>query len=666
MHHLSTVEDDFRQLDCGLPIERENTLVPKGGTVTAKEDISMNGSERDELNEMIRRYQEDLARYAQRNLGSNVGNQYTGNMPSCGSQASPVNTGIDTGNPTKTRRLPDATPPMRIPDASTPVEAAGTLKNHADNRTIGTATSTLATAEQPVPEAIPPSPMDEELMEMGGWEPNSGNGGFSGSIQPTPLYSSENRVTVPSGRRVNNPAFPPVSNAENPSPRSQSAPMSGGQGNFSGTVQAATMPNAGWGSMDSHMNGNQGEGGVPANQTVASTAPIAGGQGTMAVPNQAPTSGSTRNAAVPLPLASGNVGIRPATPVEQSPWGPTSAQPPARSESSETAARSRAPQYADLTATTPNTPTSHPLPSNPQGRENEVSLREQNIARVAVEDPGNPRARQSGVAPPANSDDFVIPSTFSAGGGEALQSRGPVSSQLMRDLEAASQLLTEEGIEEPAPGVESLRNSELMSRLSATGMNGPTPPALIENDSNELLNGGMASNTADDGLIPSVPRPQSSVSLRESSVQPNGVYQTESEYPVRELEDWESDEGTITVYAYTARQGLPVPDADVTISRVFEGKTVLHFFTTTGISGETVPRGVPAPPREWSQSPGYEHPYASYSIQVDAPGYYTVENINVPVFGGEASIQPVEMIPLPENEKFIREKVVFESEPADL
>lgn len=620
----------------------------------------MNASERDELSEMIRRYQEDLTRYARRNLGSNVGNQYTGNMPSCGSQASPVNTGIDTGNPTKTRRPPDATPPMRMPDASTPVEAAGNRKNHADNRVTNLEERSPSTAEQPVPGSISSSFMDEEQMEMSGGEPASDSREFAGSVPPTPLYSSENRVIVPSGQRVDNPTLPPVFNAENTSPRSQA----GSRANAFGTGQTSSVPTAGQETVRSPMNGEQRGG--SANQRATSMASMAEEPGTVAVFNPVPTSGSTRNAAVPLPLASGNVGMRPATPVEQSPWGPTSAQPPARSERSETASRSRAPQYADLTATTPNTPTSHPLPSNPQGRENEVSLREQNIARVAQEDPGNSAIRNNRATAPMHSDAFVAPSAFRAGGGETLQNRGAVSSQLMRDLEAASKLLTKEGIEESTSGVENLRNSELMSRLSATGMNGPTPPALIEKDCNGLFNDGMASNTADDGLNSSVPRPQSSVSLRESSVQPNGVYQTESEYPVRELEDWESDEGTITVYAYTARQGLPVPDADVTISRVFEGKPVLHFFTTTGISGETVPRSVPAPPREWSQSPGYEHPYASYSIQVDAPGYYTVENINVPVFGGEASIQPVEMIPLPENEKFIREKVVFESEPADL
>ncbi len=138
------------------------------------------------------------------------------------------------------------------------------------------------------------------------------------------------------------------------------------------------------------------------------------------------------------------------------------------------------------------------------------------------------------------------------------------------------------------------------------------------------------------------------------------------EYPVKESEDRDTDSGGIKVYVYTARQGLPVEGADVTISRVFDGNEALQIFTKTNISGETDLFFLPAPPKELSQSEGNEHPYAEYNIRVDANGFYTVENINVPVFGGENSVQPVEMIPVPENESTIREKIVIESESADL
>ncbi len=139
-----------------------------------------------------------------------------------------------------------------------------------------------------------------------------------------------------------------------------------------------------------------------------------------------------------------------------------------------------------------------------------------------------------------------------------------------------------------------------------------------------------------------------------------------SENTVRESEEWETERGGIKVYAYTARQGLPVADANVTISRTFDEGEVLHIFTKTNISGETDVFFLPAPPKELSQTEGNKHPYSTYNIRVDAKGFYTVENKNVPVFGGENSVQPVEMIPIPENENSIKEKIVFESESADL
>ena len=540
----------------------------------------MNDSQRDDLHAMIRQYEEDMRRYIRQNPNSNAGNQFTGNMPSCGSQSGPINTGIQTGNPSLERRLPDATPPIRIPDASAPVEAAGSPQNRADspagrNRSVDF-------VREPVPNALPPRPMDEEEFQLSGQDlpsnPANNSGDSDGRIPLSPLYPLENRVMVPSGQRVNRP----------------------------------TAPTA--------------EPGFRQNPFLSAD----GGQGTAFEENlkTIPTSGNTRKQMVPLPLAVGNVGVRPAIPTEQNPWGPTSAEPPAQSESSQIPAQTRAPQYADRTATTPNTPTGDPLSRQLQNGQQGMSLREQNIAEATSENQANPGMEQNrlpsnlSVAP---QDAFTIPSMFRSGedSRQISQNGAAVTPQLLQDLESASQLLTEEEENFSVPGIENFPGQSAQ-RLAGSG------------------------------------------SGRESILRPNDVYQTESDYPVREQEDWESDEATITVYAYTARQGLPVPNADVTISRVFEGRPVLHFFTITDISGETEPRAVPAPPREWTQAPGYEHPYASYSIQVDAPGYYTVENINVPVFGGEASIQPVEMIPIPENERFIREKLVRESEPADL
>ena len=75
----------------------------------------------------------------------------------------------------------------------------------------------------------------------------------------------------------------------------------------------------------------------------------------------------------------------------------------------------------------------------------------------------------------------------------------------------------------------------------------------------------------------------------------------------------------------------------------------------TGISGASTCsrkqmciRDSPTVSRELSLQPGTIPPYTAYTIQSDAEGYYSVRNLNVTVYGGITAVQPVEMIPLPE------------------
>ena len=68
----------------------------------------------------------------------------------------------------------------------------------------------------------------------------------------------------------------------------------------------------------------------------------------------------------------------------------------------------------------------------------------------------------------------------------------------------------------------------------------------------------------------------------------------------------------------------------------------------TDISGLSPVVAVPTVSRELSLQPGTIPPSTAYTIQSDAEGYYSVRNLNVPVYGGITAVQPVEMIPLPE------------------
>ena len=122
--------------------------------------------------------------------------------------------------------------------------------------------------------------------------------------------------------------------------------------------------------------------------------------------------------------------------------------------------------------------------------------------------------------------------------------------------------------------------------------------------------------------------------------------------------------GTLIIQVYTADQTLPLADAHVLITqRGTDGETLVKVLKTNR-SGKTEPVSLPAPPVENSLTPDAQgRRFYNYNIRVDYPGYYTTENLDVPIFEGQTSIQPVAMIPLPADEESGKRVTVREREP---
>ena len=121
--------------------------------------------------------------------------------------------------------------------------------------------------------------------------------------------------------------------------------------------------------------------------------------------------------------------------------------------------------------------------------------------------------------------------------------------------------------------------------------------------------------------------------------------------------------GYILVQVYTADQAIPLADANVIVTKPTEGGEELVRILKTDRSGRTEILGVPAPPAENSLTPDGGERFYKYNIRVDYPGYYTMENLNVPVFEGQKSIQPMFMMPLLESEERGKVISVVEEEP---
>ena len=91
---------------------------------------------------------------------------------------------------------------------------------------------------------------------------------------------------------------------------------------------------------------------------------------------------------------------------------------------------------------------------------------------------------------------------------------------------------------------------------------------------------------------------------------------------------------------------MPVANAVVTVKDANDNILYVEF---TDSSGNTQVMKVPAPAKSNSISPDTGlPPYFNYNIDTDKEGYVSVRNTNVPVYPGITSIQPVEMLPLPE------------------
>lgn len=113
----------------------------------------------------------------------------------------------------------------------------------------------------------------------------------------------------------------------------------------------------------------------------------------------------------------------------------------------------------------------------------------------------------------------------------------------------------------------------------------------------------------------------------------------------------QSGKGYLKVRVTSVGEALPVKDALVVIREYKnddEGDVLYSLRTDIGGLTETV--ALSAPPAGDSLKPGGVKPYATYNIYVTKDGYYTVENVAVPVFENIVAVQSVNMIPLTEED----------------
>lgn len=123
-------------------------------------------------------------------------------------------------------------------------------------------------------------------------------------------------------------------------------------------------------------------------------------------------------------------------------------------------------------------------------------------------------------------------------------------------------------------------------------------------------------------------------------------------------EPGDTGQGYMTIWAATADEALPVPGAEVVITRMIDGKRTLQAVGITDQSGRTPPFALPAPSASMSQSPDNPTPFARYDVSVRADGFAHARYTNIPVFDGIQSVQRADLVPISEN----RDDVVIDEQ----
>ena len=108
--------------------------------------------------------------------------------------------------------------------------------------------------------------------------------------------------------------------------------------------------------------------------------------------------------------------------------------------------------------------------------------------------------------------------------------------------------------------------------------------------------------------------------------------------------------GKLVVRVSAASGAIPVAGATVIVRAAQNGAPVQVIgVLKTDESGLTESLSVATPPLSESLTPGGNQPFSEISAEISADGYLTSVNINIPVYPGITSIQPVSLIPLPDS-----------------
>lgn len=214
-----------------------------------------------------------------------------------------------------------------------------------------------------------------------------------------------------------------------------------------------------------------------------------------------------------------------------------------------------------------------------------------------------------------------------------------------------------------------LRDSDRMAQnqngtgntLTSPIVTGNTDTPVANTSQNSALKGIMINSTPDEFTFdPNLENEQQQEILPDFELPPDIPADSDAKLAVISVagyhpsQGWQTSTGDsswgyLQFEVFTAGGAYPIQGAVVTIKRRLSGGVALARVLFTNRSGKTATIALPAPPKSYSQSPGNSRPFAEYDVTVYANGYYTLRDINMPIFAGVKTVQPIDMIPLPQH-----------------
>ena len=119
------------------------------------------------------------------------------------------------------------------------------------------------------------------------------------------------------------------------------------------------------------------------------------------------------------------------------------------------------------------------------------------------------------------------------------------------------------------------------------------------------------------------------------------------------MENLTDEIGFLAVTVRTSNGAIPIENAKVSIYENYDNGGAnsnghLIYSLRTNNFGQTEKVALPTKSMSLSLEPGNLQPFTSYNIFVSSEGYFDSDVINVPIFQGVTSLQPINLIPVSE------------------